>query len=235
MTGRRTRFRPGWAATVAAVVLVGATVALGTWQLQRADEKRALQDGFIASQGGLARRAAELSRSAADRFVRVRLDGRYGERQFLVDNRTFEGRAGYLVVTPFHDASGDAFLVARGWTPAPASRDRLPAIPVPAGRHRVEAVVWPDTGLPPLLAEDDWSAGWPKRVQRLDMGRLGPAAAVDYPFALRLEPGQPGALQPLPVDAGFRPERHDGYAVQWYALGALVGVLWLILGIRRGR
>jgi cytochrome oxidase assembly protein ShyY1 len=54
-----------------------------------------------------------------------------------------------------------------------------------------------------------------------------------YPYARRLEAGQPGALQPLPAVLGFSSDRHRGYAVQWIALGALVLFGWIGFGIKR--
>ena len=105
----------------------------------------------------------------------------------------------------------------------------------PSGALTIEATVWPDTGLPPLLAEDAWSGDWPKRVQRLNVVRMANDVGAGYPYALRLEEGQPGALAPLPAVLGFSSDRHRGYAAQWIALGVLVLSGWIGFGINRAR
>lgn len=234
--GRGRAFAPGAVATLGALVLTVLAVALAVWQVQRAHEKQMLENGYIDSMGGLPVAADGLSGTDSDRFQRVRLDGHFdGTRSFLIDNRTHEGRPGYEVVTPFLDRSGRGLLVDRGWLAAPISRGTLPTVETPEARVRAEAVVWPDTGLPPLLGEDAWVDGWPKRVQRLNVSRLGAAVGIDYPFVLRLEAGQPGALLVSTLTPRLSPARHWGYAVQWAALAVLVVVWWFVRGVRRGR
>lgn len=227
-------FRPGIGATLAVALLCGAALGLAAWQLQRAEEKRALQDGYVNSMGGLPVPAEQLAGRASEEFKRARLQGEYDlHRHFLVDNRMLGSRVGYVVVTPFLARNGVWFLVNRGWLAAPSSRLQLPVVPTPSGQLTIEAVVWPDTGLPPLLADDVWGADWPKRVQRLNVARMIREVRASYPYELRIESGQPGALQPLPTVLGFPSDRHRGYAAQWLALGALVLFGWIGFGIRR--
>ena len=221
-------------ATLIAALLCTGALGLAAWQRQRAEEKLALHNGYVDSMGGLPVPAPQLAGHAGDEFKRVRMYGEYdARRHFLVDNRMLGGQVGYVVVTPFLERSGAWFLVNRGWLPAPLLRRQLPAVQTPAGPLIIEAVVWPDTGLPPLLAEDVWSVDWPKRVQRLNVARMADDVGAGYPYALRLEADQPGALQPLPAVLGFATDRHRGYALQWLALGALVLFGWIGFGIRR--
>lgn len=227
-------FRPGMGATLIAALLCAAALGLAAWQQRRGEEKLALHNGYVDSMGGLPVPVAQLAGRAGDEFKRVRMHGEYdAHRHFLVDNRMLGGQVGYVVVTPFLERSGALFLVNRGWLAAPSSRRQLPDVQTPTGALTVEATVWPDTGLPPLLAEDAWSADWPKRVQRLNVARMMRDVGARYPYELRLEAGQPGALQPLPTILGFSADRHRGYAVQWLALGALVLFGWVGFGVRR--
>lgn len=230
------RFRPGVGATLIGALLCGAALGLAAWQLQRAEEQRALHNGYVDSMGGLPVPAAQLSGQASDQFRRVSMHGEYDlSRHFLVDNRILGGRVGYVVVTPFLERSGALFLVNRGWLAAPPARRQLPSVHTPSGELTLEAVVWPDLGLPPLLADDVWSADWPKRVQRLNVARMMRHVGAAYPYELRLAAGQPGALQQLPTVLGFSPDRHRGYAAQWLALGALVLFGWVGFGIKRAK
>src|SRR5512134_2545429 len=97
------RFRPGWSLSMLVLALVPLGVALGVWQLQRGEQKRTLEEGYLASLGGLPISEAELrSLGTAAALRRVRLIGTYdGAKQFYVDNRTHGGSIGYWVVTPF--------------------------------------------------------------------------------------------------------------------------------------
>ncbi len=123
----------------------------------------------------------------------------------------------------------------RGWIVAPSARERLPEVPTPDGHVRLVGMVWPDMGLPPLLAADPWPEAWPKRVQRLDVTRMAREGEAVAAAEIRLEAGQPGALEPAPVDVDFRAERHRGYAVQWLALAATLTAAYLVFGFKRSR
>ena len=218
--------------TVFVLLMLPLVVALGIWQLDRAAEKRGYQNRYFDRVGALAvPPPAELADAA---FLRVRLVGRYEPgHHYLIDNRPRSGEPGYWVVTRFLADDGRRFLVNRGWLAAPDGRGVLPEVPTPAGQVAVVGVVWPDTGLTPLLAEDPWTTGWPRRVQRLNVDRMAAQGDHVVPAEIRLEPDQPGVLAPLPLDMDFRPERHTGYAVQWFGLAVVLVVGYLLFGFRR--
>ena len=87
------RFRPGLEDDASwSCALIPLTVRLGFWQIDRAAEKRAIEDARLASFGALP--VGEERLADAPPFARVRLDGRYdGAHQFLVDNHTRHGAA----------------------------------------------------------------------------------------------------------------------------------------------
>lgn len=215
-------------------VMLPLVVALGFWQLERAAYKDALQARYFDRVGMLP--VAMPLPGGDTAFLRVRLQGRYHpDHHYLVDNRLKDGRPGYWVVSRFDAGHGRTYLVNRGWLEAPGSRQQLPAVPTPAGTQELIGVIWPDTGLPPLLADDPWPGTWPRRVQRLDVARMADEHPTTVALEVRLEPAQPGVFAPAPVDADFLPERHRGYAVQWFGLGGVLIVGFVIFGRLRAR
>ena len=101
--------------------------------------------------------------------------GRYDlSRQYLLDNQVHRGMAGYHVLTPMRTGPAAGWLlVNRGWVPVGASRDTLPALPGPAGPVPVAGTLAapPSTGL--LLGDSGYDgAGWPRRVQTVDLARV---------------------------------------------------------------
>jgi surfeit locus 1 family protein len=110
------------------VVLCLLFLSLGRWQWGRAELKRELWAQFDRGTGEVVspgtRPMAELPR-----YARVRIEGRWEpRRQFLLDNRTHDGRAGYEVLTPLWLDDGRVVLVNRGWVPFGGYRDRLPDV-----------------------------------------------------------------------------------------------------------
>lgn len=213
---RLLRWKTRWQINCFVAVCLPLTLGLGAWQLERAETKVELRDAYFE------RMAAEAAAPQAEplMFERVLLVGRFEGTSFLVDNQVHQGRAGYWVVSSFLDESGSRYLVNRGWLAASSDRGVLPEVTVP-GMVSTIGVVWPDTGLIPLLEDDAWASDWPKRVQRLNAPRM--AALVEAePFEIRLEPGQPGGLTAITIGTSLSPDRHLGYAVQWFGLALVL-------------
>lgn len=226
------RFRPGLRITVLVAVLLPTAIALGFWQLDRAAQKRALEDARLASYGALPLDEEKLT--AAGDFARVRLTGQYdAEHQFFVDNHTRHGVSGYLVVTRFNTVGGHSVLVNRGWIAAPPTRDEIPIATPPEGDVRIDTTRWPDVRRSVAASTDVWEAAWPKRVQYPDIGRMAAACAA-LPMELRLDDGQAGSLEPIVVGEEMTPARHLGYAVQWFGLAAALAIAFIVVGFKQG-
>ena len=93
------RFRPAWWSAVLTAFGVVLFVSLGMWQLERAAFKDAVQAKF---ERRLAQDYAQLT-DADDlgdvQYRKLRLEGDYQTRHnFLLDNQTYEGKAGYQVM-----------------------------------------------------------------------------------------------------------------------------------------
>lgn len=218
--------------TLLVVVVVPLTVSLGFWQIDRGAQKRTIEDARLASYGALPVDEAHLMDAPA--FSSARVEGRYdGERQFLVDNRSQRGMAGYVVVTPFDSVGGRRLLVDRGWIAAPASRSELPDVPPPSGVVKIMGILWAASAT--TRDTSVWSESWPKRVEQFDADRMSEAVGDAMPMEFRLEEGQPGSLEPILLGEEMSSARHIGYAVQWFAMAAALVVAYVTLGVRRGR
>lgn len=226
------RWSPGTRMTVFVAVMLPLVLSLAFWQLDRRGEKLAYEAQYFDRMGMLPVTPEPAGPYAP--FTRLRLQGRYEPtHSFLVDNQVHQGRAGYRVVTSFADQSGRRWLVNRGWVAAAESRAQLPVFDTPEETVALVAVVWPDTGLPPLLGDDPWPTAWPKRVQRLDVAQMAARLEAAQPLEVRLEGGQPGVLAAADLGVDFNPSRHLGYAVQWFGLALALIAGYVIYGFRR--
>jgi len=239
----RRRFPRGALLVVVAVFagLIALFVSLGLWQLDRAAEKRAQLAAFDA--GGTQPELAALpSEADAALYATVAVSGRYdASRQVLLDAITYRGAAGYQVLTPFEPLGSSRWLlVNRGWVPAGAERSDLPRVAVAEDRREIvgRIAVLPRPGL--RLGGAAESAGRQGIEVRLfpsagelenDLGRSL------YPYQLWLDPREPDGFVRDWHPGGLPPEQHWAYAVQWFALAALVVCIggWLLLRELRGR
>lgn len=225
---------------VAAVVAMAVTARLGWWQLGRAASKTEL-----ATQ--LERRSAQPMLSAAEALVLpiadvyhrpVRLTGHWvPEATVFLDNRPMQGRAGFVVVTPLRLAGRqETVLVQRGWVPRDfQDRTRLPALQTPATEVTVLGTVAPP---PSQLYAFDNGSGGPIR-QNIDISAYGLETGLSLAAWSVLQTG-PQDLQFLRAwpKPGVDVSKHHGYAFQWFALCALIGLLYVwfqLIAPRRAR
>lgn len=192
--------RANWKVTLLAVIMLPILLRLGFWQLDRADEKRAIEAMFLqrASQPALTSLelnqhcqpvqesgqdhnqelgAQSLSRlliceSGALAFRLLNLHGSYlNDYSGLLDNQIQQGRPGYHVITPFVSGEGVLFWINRGWVEASPDR-KLPAIPEVLDELQLSAGVYLPQGEAIVLADDVWPDGWPVLMQAVDLERL---------------------------------------------------------------
>jgi surfeit locus 1 family protein len=229
------------AVLVAALLGAALTARLGWWQLDRAEQKTALQRA-LDERGSLpALDAAALPRdpatAAAQHYRPVRLHGQWlAEKTVYLENRPMNGRAGFIVVTPLR-LDGGAVLVQRGWFARDATeRTRLPHLVTPSGAVSVQGLL----AAPPsrLYEFSDARATGPIR-QNLDLAEFALETGLKlYPVSVLQADAAgnqgDGLLRQWPRPA-FDVHKNYGYAAQWFALAALITGLYVWFQIVRPR
>lgn len=230
------RFRPSIGLSLLLLALALLFLRLGLWQLDRKAEKEALFERFANAPSLEIGQA--LDRSVE--FARVSARGRYdAARSVLLDNRIWNGRAGVHVLTPFTLRDGRVLLVNRGWLPMAPDRATLPAVSTDDAPRTLDGrLVRPSTGGVRLGEPDVLEPGrWPQLVTYLEIDALARALGTPVePWILQLDAADPSGFEDRDWQpAVMGPESHGAYAVQWFGLCAAAVVIWLVLGVRRGR
>lgn len=230
-------FRPGRWPTIITLVVFGILLSLGFWQLDRADQKRALLAEYQAgaTTTALLKLDANLRSVEGLQFQSASVTGRFdGAHQFLLDNRTHKGIAGYEVLTPLKLAGAQTgVLVNRGWIPIGAGREQLPTAPVDDNRRTVIGRIKGVSLKGFSLGAEQPRSGWPYRILRVDPARL--AGELGYPLlplVLLLDPGEPDGYVREWHPLTFGPERNVGYAVQWFSLAATLMIIYLAVNLK---
>lgn len=218
-----------WPTTLFVFALLPCLLALGVWQWHRADEKRVLQQQFDALQMAAPISVAQLVETPAN-YTRAELRGQYDNaHSFLLDNRVLQGRVGFEVLTPFlPEASHKLLLVNRGWIAGDPARRQMPVIPAVNGVVVLRGYLYRAADNP-LVANSANAASWPRVIDQIDFARM-PAllGAPVYAFTLRLDAGTDGALSPEWPVVTSSPDKHVAYAVQWFAMAAVLILMWVL-------
>ena len=224
---------PDWRTTLLTVCLMPLLVALGVWQLHRAEEKRAIQQEVARSQAIPAVPLSELiqMQSSPLRYRKAFVSGQWESPVFLLDNQMENGRVGYQVIGVFKLENGSKLLVNRGWMAMDLDRTHLPNVPPALSNKEVGEIY-----LTEELLKDEMiyaEVGWPRRIQRLHLPMLSKELnTVVLPFMLRLEKESPSALTVNWSAINMLPEKHQAYAIQWFAMAIAVLIFYVVLGLR---
>jgi surfeit locus 1 family protein len=224
-----------------ALLTIGLFARLGFWQLERAGEKRERLDKVAAV---LAARVPQSMSALADtrraqEYDWIEIEGRFADGpMLLLDNQQQGGVVGVRAYRVFVPDEAAPVLLDLGWIALPPDRT-LPGLAPGTARMRLAGLMLPPPG------------------QGIDLG--GPVAQPDGTLlataivlpTLRAILKQPTlalrVFRPEP-QAGFgfdrdydilpntlTPERHLGYAVQWFGLAATVLITALLLTWRARR
>lgn len=223
-----------------ALAMLALLLRLGFWQLSRAEYKEGLEQRSRdnRNQEPLALNSEMLWPQDAGWFYRPATgSGRFdAAHEFLLDNRTYNGRAGYHVLTPF-DLGGRSILVNRGWVAVGVNRANLPRTqPLPDPLSLLEGTLStpPRPGLLLGRSGHDAAGDWPRVVQTADLDAM--ARTLERPLLpaiVLLDAEHPGChvCDWKPV-LGMGPESHRGYAFQWFALALTLVVLCAVVAMR---
>lgn len=233
-----------------ALLLASAFALLGRWQLARMHEKQAM----LAA----AATALDLSHTqplllASDSRRAQGYDWAAGSGGVIsatvwLDNQQRNGRAGvrmYCVLLP--DDGVQAVLVDAGWWPLGGDR-ALPVFGCPAGGNQAVRGLLappPSEGLihGPAMAQAE-AGRW--LASRMDLPAIAATLKLNTgiaPRVLRLDPQRqredagamliPGERDLDILPNTLSPERHLGYAVQWFGLAIAVLVTALVLTLKK--
>jgi surfeit locus 1 family protein len=232
------KFRFRWIPFVAAVIVAAIGISLGQWQTRRALEKEMIEARMTEREAAVPIVLDGKLLSLADaEYRRIRVRGQFlRDWPIYLDNRPYEGKAGFHVLMPFRIAGSEThLLVMRGWAPRDVSdRTRLPVFETPEGFVEIEGIARGSAGQVLQLGEPA-----PLRpgaiVQNADL------AAFEHAGKWRMQPfvlQQSSDTQDGLVRDWLRPstgvEKHRGYAFQWYALAATALIFFVVTGFRRG-
>jgi len=216
---------PTWLPLVVGTILVIQFAGLGAWQISRGLEKRATQQIFQAESVYAPWHDGMEVRS----FQNLSATGSFDtNHQLVLDNIIINSRYGHYVLTPLEIARDQPLLlVNRGWIEKNASGVDASRLALPAGEVTVRgrAGSLPKAGYKmgdAILATDVW----PKHAVYPSSEEVSAALGRELqPFVLLMDHNEENGFLRHWVPSEFGPGKHFGYALQWFAMGAVLSGL----------
>lgn len=240
MTLKKTNIRFPLVATVITVLAIVVMVKLGFWQLERAEQKRQLFSDYEQQKSeDEAIPFAKLKQVSpeSDRFRYVEVTGQFLQQPvFFLDNQIEKGIVGYEVIALFQPRANSQtnLPVNMGWLPAPKSRKVLPEVSIPQGMKQLTGFLYfpSDNPFTTNTYETDLTAGT-IRIQQFQPAAV--AKQLDIALTnsvLLLETPEGIGWQRDWKPQVMSPEKHQGYALQWFSLAIACLVIFLFAVIK---
>lgn len=216
------------------LLMLAMLLALGTWQVRRLGWK----DRILAQIAHAEAAPAVPMPSHPTPFQKVAVSGRFRNGQAVlygaeVRDTAFGPTMGAQLIVPLQRVDGPPLLVDRGWVPV----DHKAPVVQPTGEVRVSGFVSPAERPRWFSAQDDVAG---RHFYTLDPTAIAAALGLGHvaPGVLvALGSDEPG-IYPEPAQHLPRPpNNHFTYAVTWYALAAILAVIFTTwaYGVLTGR
>ncbi len=238
-------FSPKLIPTIATIVLVPFLISLGLWQLDRAEQKKVIDNGVTEAQQ---KQALDLNAFVASNSINkedfsleiyrtASLLGHYDNaHQFLLDNRTHQGKAGFHVVTPFLLKNTDkAILINRGWITYQGTRDNIPDISITQETIKISGVMKRQARAIVLNRDSgEVKNRYPKLIQSIELVELAKELKlVMLPIVIELDKtDNTGFVREWQPYYGSI-DKHNAYALQWFAMAGILLFLFLKLNTKK--
>lgn len=212
-----------WLLILAGSLLLPLLVGLGFWQLDRAGEKEKLISSW-KDQQILSEFSTGLDINLSQ-YRSIRLDGEFDpHRYLLLDNKLRRGLVGFEVIGLFYHKQ-DLLLVNLGWIVAGKERTVLPKVVMPKGTVKVSGSIR-NIEKTFVLSDEVEGSGWPKVIQSIDPEKLSDLIGQRVSsYEVKVRQGLVPQLDIHWAVSEMLPERHVGYAFQWFAMAVALFVL----------
>lgn len=212
-------------------VVISLLCILGSWQVSRYLDKqdRIAQITERQAQGAISHKVLGTLNLTDVRDVMINLVPlEHSDKLLWLDNQQSAGQVGFKLIVPVRTVEG-WLLVNMGWVKGRKDRLALPIIP---SLNELEMPLTGAISIPGLnrfVSETAQNDGqFPKVIQQIEFTRL--ASLLDkplLPYMLTLTQPSEGYIREW-TPVVMAPEKHIGYAMQWYGLAIAAFVIYIV-------
>lgn len=230
-------FKPKLIPTIVFLLLLPVLLRLGFWQLERAEEKRAVIELFNQqSELGPLFINDKVELDATFNYRTAKVEGKYNlSKQIFIDNKIYQGKTGVHVVTPFKLKNSEySILVNRGWVPMAIDRLTLPGITTTNKELVLLGKIKRMDKKPFTVGTQVQSnQGWPALMQWINIPKIESKSGLKLlPYMFLLDEKESSGYVRNWKPVVMQPEKSTSYAVQWFALALALIVIYIVVNLK---
>ena len=216
------------------IIFIVTFVLLGKWQIDRSHEKKRIIDNFNEKLVRPTKQFNQINFDDNDIYKPYYISGRYlTQFSYLQEGKILNNRLGVDLYMPFETLSGKIILVNRGWLLTDYDRTKIPVFNTPEGVTRLHGFFIKESDYA-YINETKTISGWPHHVVEIDIQIIGKQIKREiFPFIFVLKEDSDSVYQYHWRAINMSPQKHFGYAIQWYAMAIALIILTIKFTFQR--
>ncbi|MEY4730676.1 MAG: hypothetical protein RL020_1834 [Pseudomonadota bacterium] len=209
------------------------TASLGQWQLNRANEKLALQNEYETKASQPAAIYDSKNNSIKSMVYRnIKITGEFDTKaEIFLDNKFHNDKSGYHVITPLRTNNNDVMLINRGWVARGSNYRIIPTVKTPQGSVTIEGIAVPPSG---KFLELSTQTVEGKVWQNLVLSRYIEQTKLSVaPLVIQQQNDTGDGLPRVRERPDTGIAKHQGYAFQWFALCLGIFITYIVVNTKR--
>ncbi len=234
------KFSTKWYWVVLTVLFVAGFCRLGVWQLNRSAEKARFLE--LRERQEVVYQLPEFNpETQRDLYLfrNVSVEGQFlHDVYWYLDNKIQQGKMGYEAIAVFVSKDNKHVLVSLGWLQAYPDRSQLPEITIPQGQRILEGRLYfsDENRFVGHQSSSFANKGVIPQIAFSEMAQEIVQYAPDLtlmPYIIQLSRSSDYGYQRNWQGELMPPEKHVGYAIQWFAMALAILVIFLVLTVKR--
>ena len=233
-------FRPLLWPTIFSIIIFALLFSFGTWQVKRLFWKEALIERYITqSQSNPIKNPSKLDLSNINEFKSVELSGSFSHKdEVYITGKTYEGNAGFHVITPFNLSNNKIILINRGWVSEGYRNPKKRKFSLVEGQIVLKGIIRFPQKKGYFVPENDGNNGFwftIKPNEIINFLNLTSNQVINNYYIDALRQGE---KLTLPIGVTGKPKlrnQHLSYAVTWYGLALSLLFVYFSYHVSSGR
>ena len=233
-------FRPLLWPSIFSVIIFAILLSFGTWQVKRLFWKEALIERYTTqSQSNPIKNPSKLDLSRINEFKSVEFTGSFlHKNEIYITGKTYEGNAGFHVITPFNLTNNKIILINRGWVSESYRNPEKRKFSLVQGQTLLKGIIRYPQKKGYFVPENDGKNGFwftIKPNEIINFLNLTSNQVINNYYIDALRQGE---KLTLPIGVTGKPKlrnQHLSYAVTWYGLALSLLFVYFSYHVSSGR
>ena len=234
------QFRPLLWPTLFSLISFLVLISLGTWQVKRLFWKNNIISSYIEKfEKNKIVYDKSFKYDSTQEFRRVSIKGKFlNNKETLIIGKTFEGNAGFHIVTPILTNENKVVLINRGWISEKLKLKKSRPFTIIEEEVTVDGIIRKPQQRGYFVPENDKKGNFWFTIKPNEIKKAHELNKYDFEENFFVDSIRNKKIKTLPIAALGKPNfrnQHLSYAITWYSLALTLVIIYLIFHIKEKR